>query len=34
MDHAVRMAILWYRAYYQTGHILTEEDIRDYEGDE
>ena len=34
MDHAVRMAILWYRAYYQTGYILTEEDIRDYEGDE
>ena len=31
MGHAVRMAILWYRVYYETGHILSNEDIRDYE---
>ncbi len=34
MAHAVRMATLWYKVYYETGHIMTEEDIRDYEGDE
>ena len=34
MDHAVRMATLWYQIYYETGHIMTEQDIRDYEGDE
>ena len=25
------MAILWYKVYYETGHILSNEDIRDYE---
>jgi len=34
MVHAVMMAVLWYKVYYETGHILTAEDIRDYEGDE
>ena len=34
MAHAVRMATLWYQIYYETGHIMTEQDIRDYEGDE
>jgi len=34
MEHAVRMATLWYKIFYETGHIMTEEDIRDYEGDE
>ena len=34
MEEAVTRAVRWYRAYYQTGHILTEQDIRDYEGDE
>lgn len=31
MYHAVRMAIFWYRAYYENGHILSHYDIRDYE---
>jgi CDP-glucose 4,6-dehydratase len=34
MEHAVRMATLWYKIFYETGHIMTEQDIRDYEGDE
>lgn len=34
MVHAVQRAILWYKIFYETGHIMTEEDIRDYEGDE
>jgi len=34
MAHAVRMAVLWYKIFYETGHIMTDEDIRDYEGDE
>ncbi len=31
MAHAVRMAVLWYKVWYETGHVLSNEDIRDYE---
>ena len=31
MEKAVVKAVEWYREYYQTGQILTEEDIREYE---
>lgn len=31
MGHSIRMATLWYKIYYQTGVIMTDTDIRDYE---
>jgi CDP-glucose 4,6-dehydratase len=32
MKYSVARAIRWYKEYYETGKILTMEDIEDYEG--
>ncbi len=30
MEHAIRMTVLWYKIFYETGHIMSSENIRDY----